>query len=198
WLVLGVVAAVALATRVAGVAATRGMPQFEVPGLDSRFFLVTGRAGADGTPLPPRPFFMSPGYTALGALASLVAKAPATLIVALQVAADVAACVAVAALALRWFGLRAGLFAGLLLALHGPQILFTTRILDAALGSALVALLAWRVAAVDERPTAARLVVAGIVVGLLATLRSTALAMLPLPLLFFAWRWRGDGVVRVV
>jgi tetratricopeptide (TPR) repeat protein len=197
WLVLGAVAAVALATRLAVVAATHGLPQFEVPVLDSRFFLVTGRAWADGTPLPARPFFMSPGYTAFVALASLVAKAPAALIIALQVAADVAACVAVAALALRWFGLGSGLVAGLLLALHGPQILFTTRILDATLGSALVALLAWRIAAVEEKPTAARLVVAGLAVGLLATLRSTALALLPLPLLFLAWRWRGDGLVRV-
>ena len=197
WLVLSAVAAVALAARVGVVAATHGLPQFDVPVLDSRFFLTSGAAWAAGRPLPARPFFMSPGYTAFTALCSLLSATPAALAVALQVAADVAACVVVAALALRWFGAVAGLLAGLLLALHGPQILFTTRILDASLGSALVALLAWRVAALEERPTAARLVVAGLILGLLATLRSTALALLPAPLLFFAWRWRRDGGARV-
>jgi tetratricopeptide (TPR) repeat protein len=196
WLVLTAVAAVALAARLLVVAATHGLPQFEVAVLDSRFFLTLGRAWADGTPLPARPFFMSPGYTAFVALCARLSTTPAGLVIALQIAADVAACVAVAELARRWFGAAAGLVAGLLLALHGPQILFTTRILDASLGSALVALLAWRLAALDETPNAARLLGAGVVIGLLALLRSTALALLPAPLLWFAWRWRGDGIVR--
>lgn len=197
WLVLTAVAAVALAARLLVVAATRGLPQFEVAVLDSRFFLTLGRAWAEGTPLPARPFFMSPGYSAFVALCSRLATSPAGLIIALQIAADVAACVAVAELSRRWFGAAAGLLAGLLLALHGPQILFTTRILDATLGSTLLALLAWRLAALDERPNAARLLGAGVVIGLLALLRSTALALLPAPLLWFAWRWRGEGLAPV-
>lgn len=197
WLVLTAVAAVALATRVLVVFKTHGLPQFEVPVLDSRFFLTSGAAWAAGRPLPARPFFMSPGYLAFVALCSRLSLDAAALAVKVQVLADVAACVGVAALALRWFGVAAGLLAGLLLALHGPQILFTTRILDATLGSALIVLLAWRFAALEERPTAARLVITGLVVGLLATLRSTALALLPLPLLFLGWRWRGDGGARV-
>src|SRR5574342_402478 len=92
WIVLTTVAAVALAARASIVAATHGLPQFDVPVLDSRYFLETGRAWADGTPLPARPFFMSPGYLAFVALGSRLSAEAAALAVYVQVAADVLAC----------------------------------------------------------------------------------------------------------
>src|SRR5262249_38620929 len=140
---------VAVVVRVRLVAATRGLPQFSVPVLDSRYYLTTGTAWAAGSPPPARPFFMSPGYTAFVAVCARAATAlerrlpvpvkAADVAIAVQVAADVLAAALVALLASRWFGELPGLVAGLLFALLWPQVVFPTRILDATLGSALVA-----------------------------------------------------------
>src|SRR5262249_3978520 len=160
-----------------------------------------------GSPPPARPFFMSPGYTAFVAVCARAATAlerslpfavkPADVVAAVQIAADVLAAALVALLAARWFGELPALVAGLLFALLWPQIVFPTRILDATLGSALVALLMVRLAALDERPTALRSGGAGLLVGLLATLRATPLAFVPVELALLAWRGRGDGARRI-
>jgi tetratricopeptide (TPR) repeat protein len=201
--VVVLVALVALAARVRLVVATRGLPQFEVPVLDSRYYLTTGAAWAAGTPPPARPFFMSPGYTAFVAACARVATSigsaptPAAVVVALQVAADVLAAALLAVLATRWFGVGPGLVAGLLFALLWPQIVFTTRVLDATLGSALVALLMVALAALDGRPSGPKLVGNGLLVGLLMTLRATPFAFVAAELALLAWRGRSDGALRV-
>src|SRR5262249_28379154 len=156
-----------------------------------------------GSPPPARPFFMSPGYTAFVAVCARAATAleralpvpvkAADVVVAIQIAADVLAAALVALLAPRWFGELPGLVAGLLFARLWPQIAFPPRIPAATLGRARVALLRVEPAALDGRPSAARCGGAGLLVGLLATLRATALAFVPVELALLAWRGRGDG-----
>jgi hypothetical protein len=170
-----------------------GRPQFCLPVLDSRFYVETGSLLASGGSLPARPFFMSPGYTGFVALCAAVGhgvqatQAIQAIVVALQIVLDAAACVAVAWLAFRRRGAVAGFAAGLLLALHGPQIVFTTRVLDATMGAFLVALLALVCDRVDRDARARNFALAGLLVGLLALLRSTALLFVPI-FLWDAWR----------
>jgi hypothetical protein len=59
--VVVLVALVALAARVRLVVATRGLPQFEVPVLDSRYYLTTGAHGPRQP--PPSALLHEPGGT---------------------------------------------------------------------------------------------------------------------------------------
>ena len=83
----------------------------------------------------------------------------------------------------------------MLLALHGAQILFTTRVLDATLGSFLVAALAIACDRLEPGAPARRFALAGLLVGLLALLRSTALVFAPV-VLVAAWRCGRVGGLR--
>lgn len=195
-----VVVIVATCVRVAFYVACHGRPEFDVPVLDSRFYLETGTALASGHALPARPFFMSPGYTGFVAGCSWIAANPAGLVVALQIAADVVACWCTWRLASRRLGNVGGIVAGLLLALHGTQILFTTRVLDATLGSCLVALLLLAFERLERNasaPSRGALLVTGLLLGSLAVLRSTVLLfLLVAPWLF--WRPRSLSGLRAM
>jgi tetratricopeptide (TPR) repeat protein len=170
---------IALALRLAAVAAASGDPLLGTPGLDARFYLEAGRALAAGAEAAPRPFFMSPGYTGLVAAFSLAFEDPGRAIVAAQALLDALACVLAALAGGRLFGPFAGAAAGGLLALHGPLILAATRILPESAAAFLVAALLLALPRPEAGAARGRSLLAGLLLGLLALLRSNALLAAP-------------------
>jgi tetratricopeptide (TPR) repeat protein len=167
----------AWALRLALFAQSSGQPQVEVPVLDSRFYLEAGEAIAAGEGLPDTPYFMSPGYTwfiaAHTAMFGLVKEA----VVVSQILLDGLTCLLAGLFAARLWGRAAGLTAALLYALLGHQIFSSTRLLPETLAAFLAMSFLWVLS--EGRASLRRLAAAGILLGLLATVRSNVLFFLP-------------------
>ncbi|HXV13131.1 MAG TPA: tetratricopeptide repeat protein [Candidatus Krumholzibacteria bacterium] len=96
-------------------------------------------------------------------------------------------CALVWLLAREYFARAVALTAGLGAALYWPAIYFEGEVLIEPVYVALVVLSLWRLARAIARPTTARLLVAGVCVGLAALARPTILALLPaIPFAFSA------------
>lgn len=169
----------ALGARFALVFLLDGNPLFDTPVLDSRFYLEAGRAIAEGAGPPARPFFMSPGYTGFVAAFSLAFSDPRQALVIAQIILDALACVLTAVAAGRLFGPVAGPVAGILLALHGPAILGSTRLLPESPAAFLVAALLVVLPRGEREATPRRILAAGFLLGLLGLLRANALLFAP-------------------
>ncbi|HSP77685.1 MAG TPA: glycosyltransferase family 39 protein [Myxococcaceae bacterium] len=173
--------AVALGVRLAYLATARG-PAFDEPLIDADYYDFLGARLAEGLGFPPGPFWQPPLYPLfLGGLYGLVGHtlwAP-RLVQALLGAATAALCFHLALRLTRqvW----AARVAGLLVALHGPLVFYDGELLATSLATFLGTLALWL--ATSERPTPARALVAGAVVGL------GALAVAPLLLLAAPVAW---------
>lgn len=185
----------ALALRLAVLAQSRGSVQFDVPILDSRFYLENGRAIASGVGLPPRPYFMSPGYIWFVAAFSWLFDSPQGPLAVVQIVIDSLTCLLAALLAGRLFGRTAGLIAGFLLAVNGYQILSATRILPETVAAFLMVVLCLTFSGSKEKLSPWRLFFSGALLGLLALFRSNALLILPFLGIAF-WLKRGAGGFR--
>jgi cytochrome c-type biogenesis protein CcmH/NrfG len=173
---------IALALRLALMVQIGGDPLLDTPGLDSRFYLDAGQALAGrtgGGETPPHPFFMSPGYTGFVAGFALILPDPRRAIVVAQAFLDALTCVLTALAAGRLFGPLAGAAAGGMLAIHGPLIFASTRILPEAPAALLLAALLLVLPRSESETGRGRLLLAGILLGLLTLLRSNALLAIP-------------------
>jgi len=135
-----------------------GTPLGRVPVLDERENIELAGAIFGGT-LPSEPFYRAPGYAlVLAGLRAIGVSAgglfPAALVLGAALHALDAALVA--RIARRWFGDRAALAAGLLLALDPVMVHYATQALDATLSLALFLLGLDRLAAALAAPDRAR------------------------------------------
>lgn len=186
--------AVALAVRLIVLSELSRLALFRTPQLDSLEYLSWARSIASGELRWPVLPTHAPGYPFfLGGLLALF-NGSVTVARIVQAVLGAVLCVVVALLGKRLFGPRAGIAAGLLLALYAPLAYIEVSLLAEGvfvllLVLALASLLSpWR----DTRPipTAA---VAGALLGLAALMRATALALVPalLLVLLLDRRW-GD------
>ncbi|MBN1826087.1 MAG: tetratricopeptide repeat protein [Candidatus Eisenbacteria bacterium] len=136
------IAAVALAARLAHLAALRELPLFEHPyeGLDADLYTRLGRAIAGGNPSPPGLLHAAPLYAYwLGALFRL--GAGALLVRLLQAALGAGAALLLYRVGRRVSGTAAGAVAGFAAALYSPFLLYEGTLQSAALVPFLGALL---------------------------------------------------------
>jgi tetratricopeptide (TPR) repeat protein len=190
---LAVVLVAALVVRFGLFLGGRDLAQSLARVMDARYYVDTARDIASGRGLPLRPFFMSPGYIGFVALFARVFGDPIVPVILAQILIDGATCVLTSVLTASLFGRPAGFLAGFLLAIHGPMILASSRVLPETLVVFFMALLALALTRMDRRATGRTSAVAGLLLGLICLLRSNAILFLPLLLTSLALRGGGGG-----
>jgi len=182
WLVL----AVALVARLAYFFInSRANPSFDYLIMDSRYIDEWARAIAAGD-AGRAVYFRGPLVPYLFALVHKLGGGVAAMVL-LNHLAGAATCVLVWRLARDYFTRAVALTAGLVAALYWPLIYFEGEVLIEPVYIALVVLSLWRLARALANPTMARLVIAGVCVGLAALARPTVLVLLPvIPFAFAA------------
>ena len=188
---IGIVA-VAFVVRVITAIQIAALPISRMPHFDALEYLGWARRVAAGDftwpEFPPH----GPGYPYF--LGAILAMFNGSLVAAVVVQAIIGAitCWIVMRTTRVFFGPRAGLFAGCLLAIYAPLIWIDASIVAEGLLIFVMALTLWSVA--TERHPA----LTGFLLGVAALIRPTALILLPLALVFGARTWRMRCVLAAV
>ena len=173
------VAALATLQRAIFIGATRSDVVFAVPALDGAFYDVWARSLADGRGDFHGPYFLGPLYPYLVSFVYRIFGPDPWHVRLLQSLLGVAGIAIVTALGCRAFGRVAGAAAGLLMAGFGPLAFYEgVLVLDVVLTllcAAALAIVLGRGREVSWRRAAS----AGLVIGLAALARPTALLLLP-------------------
>ncbi len=179
--------AVALAIRLWHTLALYQTPWFEVRIGDALGYDEWARTIAEGDWLGSDVFYQAPLYPYfLGAVYSVFGYGLVAVRV-VQAVLGASACVLLMLAGRRVFSPRAGLIAGLLLALYAPAIFFDSHIQKSALDGFFLSLLLWLVAVALDKPRARVWFGIGATTGLLALTRENALLLaFPLALWLFA------------
>lgn len=115
----------------------------------------------------------------------------------LQIALGSAACVLLALAGRRFVSPRAGLVAGLLLAVYAPAIFFDGLVQKASLDLFLMCFLLFALSKIDENEQSRSPALgAGLALGALALTRENALVLAPLVVLWMGYRFYKDGFDR--
>ena len=190
-----VVFSVALAVRLGVWSQLADHPLFRAPQLDSLEYVSWASRIAAGDFRWPVPPSHGPGYPFfLAGVFRLFAGSLAAASVA-QAVLGALGCVAIAALAGIWFGPLAAWAGGLLLAINGVVAWMDVSILAEGL---LLLLMTGALLCLGKAPvTPGRAALAGLLTGLAALVRPTALVLLPLLLFTIARRerWKRRGVL---
>lgn len=182
---------VALGLRVAVLQRLMELPIHRTPQLDSLEFLLRAERFAHGDFAPVAVPQHGPGYPLFMALVFRLFPGSLFALGLAQCVLGAMLCVLAATLGRRYFGRRAGIAAGVLLALNGPAILLTGLVL--AEGLLLFLLMAALVLFDPARGRWPRLIAAGGVVGYAATVRPTAVLLLLLFVLAVVRRGGSKG-----
>lgn len=201
WTDLGIVLVVALAARLAYFFInSRANPSFDYLIMDSRYIDEWARAIAAGD-AGRGVYFRGPLVPYLFALVHKLGGGVAGMVL-LNHVAGATTCVLVWRLARDYFTRAVALTAGLVAALYWPFIYFEGEVLIEPVYILLVVLSLWRVGRALANPTMARLVIAGVCIGLAALARPTILVLLPVVPFAFAAKeariaWRRPALVVV-
>lgn len=191
-LALSGVAALALGIRLVHLAATWESPFVRHPVGDAARYLDWARAIANGQWFSDQPYYQAPLYPYVLGSYFHVAESSVAAVRALQAAWGTLACVLIALAAGRWFGRRAGVLAGALMAIYPPAVFFDSIVQKASLDGLLVCALlaAWPV---RGSISLARAGLVGLLAGWLCLTRENALVWLPLLFLGLVVRRTGFG-----
>lgn len=184
WRVGGFVFLVALAVRGLHLLFFRSAAFFSLLVGDAQAYDAWARRLAAGDWLGSEVFYQAPLYPyLLGVWYALVGPDLLTLRV-LQIVLGALACALIAVASGRFFGRKAGLGAGLLLAFYAPAIFFDLLVQKAVLDLLLVSVLVLLVSLLVDRVNRKRSFWLGVVLGLLVLSRENALLLLPV---FVIW-----------
>ena len=178
WRPLLLVAGVAAALRIAYLVLARRTPLFDYIHLDPRYYLDWGRRIAAGDLIGTEVFEQSPLYPyLLGGFLALFGERLLLLRV-LQLGCGVLACLAIYDLSRRAFDRRIALGAGLLAAAYGPFLFYEGQVMKSYLTYTLTAA---ALATLYRSGGEARgwAFLSGLMLGLLALVRETALVLAP-------------------
>jgi tetratricopeptide (TPR) repeat protein len=178
--------ALALALRLVYLWSWHDTALFRTPVGDARAYLAWARALAAGDWLGREVFYQAPLYPYfLGVLHTLFGDGPWVARGA-QAVLGALGCALLGLAGARFFGRRAGIAAGLGLAVYAPAIYFDGLIQKATLDAFLFSLLLLAFAQQVDRDRPAAAFASGVVLGLLALARENALVLVPLAALFVA------------
>jgi Tfp pilus assembly protein PilF len=168
------------------------LPLSRTPHYDSLEYLSWARRIAAGDFTWPAPPPHGPGYPYfLGALLAL--SGGRSMVIALvQSIMGAFTCLLAAETGAAWFGRRAGVAAGFILALYAPLVWIDASIYSEGLLIFLMTTALWCVAT-NRHPA-----ITGVVIGLAALVRPTALILLPLLLIAGARAWRARAILIAV
>jgi Flp pilus assembly protein TadD len=177
-LAIGALFAVALAVRLVLLSQLHGHPLLRPTGVldDAEYFRLAQRAAGGDWALGPGAYYVSPLYIYFLAAVFRIAGVAVLPAQILQVVLGASAAALVAVSGRRLFGPRAGVLAGLLVAMTGVLAFAEILVLQSALDPFLAALALERLSAALVRPAVARFVAAGAAFGLLGLNRPNALA----------------------
>jgi 4-amino-4-deoxy-L-arabinose transferase-like glycosyltransferase len=187
WKPLAALVVLAALLRGAFLLLTRSAPVFRVPDLDAAFYHVWARSLAEGRGDFQGPYFLGPLYPHVLALLYRIFGPAAGGVRLVQTVLGLLDVALVHGLARRLFGFRAGIVAGLVLALYGPLAFFEGLLLVEALLTTLVLASAW-VLLVPSWPAPVRGASAGALLALASLGRATVLLVLPVALWSMARR----------
>jgi tetratricopeptide (TPR) repeat protein len=88
----------------------------------------------------------------------------------------------------RWFGRRAGIASGVILACYGPALFFDSLLQKSVLDVFILCVVLLLIALEEERPSIIRATLLGVALGCLALTRENALIFLPIILAWLIWR----------
>lgn len=192
---LAVVLAVALGLRLWMIVGQQADVLFDHPVLDEDRFVVAARAMASGQPVEQRAFWQPPGM--LYSLAATFRVAGPGLLVprVVQALLSTASCLLLFAVGRRLLGIRGGLIAAAIFAVHGVLVFASYELLGATwmLFFDLLALLLLLVA--GERRTAPPAFAAGLALGVSAVFAPT---ILPFALFAAVWLRRPWSIAALV
>jgi Flp pilus assembly protein TadD/4-amino-4-deoxy-L-arabinose transferase-like glycosyltransferase len=175
---LALVFLVALAIRLIHVWELRGAPVFVHLMGDSRAYDEWAQKIAAGDWLGTGVFYQAPLYPyVIGTLYALFGR-DLLFVRLVQAVLGAGSCALVAAAGVKWFGRRAGILSGLLLAAYAPAIFFDALIQKSVLDGLLVAALLLALA-VRGNSGIGRPAITGVLLGLLVLSRENAIALLP-------------------
>ena len=182
----GLVFAIALAVRLAYLWSWHDTALFTTPIGDARAYLAWANRLAAGNWIGREVFYQAPLYPYfLGALHTLFGDGPWVARSA-QALLGALACALLALAGAKFFSRRAGIAAGLGLALYAPAVYFDGLIQKATLDALLFSLLLVAFAELADRDRPLVAFASGVVLGLLALARENALVLVPLALVFAA------------
>jgi tetratricopeptide (TPR) repeat protein len=167
----------AVAVRGAYLAQIRSAPLFDVLVLDAEAYDAWGQRIAAGDWLGHEVFYQAPLYPySLGLIYSIFGHS--LLVVRIvQMLIGASACVLLAVAGQRLFSRRVGITAACLLAIYPPAIYFDGLIQKAVLDAFFISLLLVSLSGLALRPTTARLMATGAVLGCFALTRENALIL---------------------
>ena len=177
----------ALAVRLAHVWQLRASPFFDVLMGDSRGYDEWARRIAAGEWVGRDVFYQAPLYPYLLGAIYTIAGRHLLLVRIVQAMIGSASCAWLGAAAARLFSPRAGIVAGLMLALYAPAIFFDALIQKSVLDVFFVCVALWLIAATIDTPQTARprrWLGLGLTMGALALTRENALVFI---VVIFAW-----------
>ena len=183
---------VSFALRLVSLLELRGMPLFTHLIVDSRAYDEWALRIAGGEWLRGRPFYQAPLYPYF--LASLFATLGHHLfwLRFIQILIGSCSCVLMLHGTARWFGRRAGIAAGLMMALYAPSVFFDPLIQKAVLDGFFAAALLLALAVACGRPTGRAWFACGVLFGLFTLSREPMLGVaVALALALLAWRHLG-------
>ena len=186
------VVAVALGLRLGYLLETRELPTVRhLVGDASGYHEWAGRI-ADGAWLGSEPFYQAPLYPYALAVVFKVFGDQVWMVRIVQAIWGAAAVGLLALGAARMFGHRAGILAGIMLALYAPALFFDGIVQKTSLGCVLMcATMAVMATAQTWKRRAMPALLLGVLVALLSLVRENALAWIPIIGLWVAVTWRG-------
>ena len=178
----------ALAVRLVHLWQLRSSPYWSVLMGDALAYDAWAQRLAQGQWRPSDVFYQAPLYPyALGVLYALVGR-NLTLVRLAQAIAGSGACGLLCLAGSRWFGRRAGMAAGLILALYGPALFFDSLLQKSVLDVFVLSAILLLIALSDSGPTLVVCAMLGAALGCLGLTRENGVVLVPVVAGWLSWR----------
>ena len=181
----------ALALRLLYLAQIVDVPFYEIPIMDARAYDAWAQRIAAGDWVGQEAFYQAPAYPYLLAVLYWGLGHDLDLVHAAMMVIGALACPILYFATRVLFGWKAGLVAGILLAIYPPAIFFDGLIGKQGLGLLLTTLLLLFLLHFQRRPQSRTVLGAGVLLGFLALTREHALIFAPMVPLWILWRFSG-------
>lgn len=196
WLAFAAIVALAFAVRLAYLLEAQALPLFHATISDARSYWEWSDRIVGGDWLGDTVFYQAPLYPYFLALLKLALGADLFRVRVIQIVLGSLACGVLMLAGKEFVSRRAGIAAGLLLALYPPAIFLDGLIQKASLSLFLMTLLLWALARAQQNAGAWRLGACGALLGLLMLTREETLLLAPVLALWTLVGWRAAPLAR--